>query len=78
MYENLGRPYKIRNMTVKNRICMSPMGIGFVYKPTGEITEAGHDYFVRRAKGGAGLIFMGAFGTDLTVDPDNPLAGNPM
>lgn len=78
MYENLNKPFKIRNLTIKNRITMSPMGIGFVYKPTGEITEAGHDYFVRRAKGGAGIIFMGAFGTDLNVDPDNPLAGNPM
>lgn len=42
MYENLNKPFKIRNLTIKNRITMSPMGIGFVYKPTGEITEAAH------------------------------------
>ncbi len=78
MYENLNQPYTLGSLTIKNRISMSPMGVGFVYTPAGEITEAGKDYFERRAKGGTGLIFLGAFGTDLTVDPDNPLAGNPL
>ena len=78
MCKSLNQSYQMGNTTINNRISMSPMGVGFIYKPTGEITAAGKDYFERRAKGGAGLIFLGAFGCDMWVDPDNPLAGNPL
>lgn len=57
-YEKLFTPFKVGNMEVKNRIGMSPMGTNSSFtngrKDTQEI-----DYFIERAKGGAGIIFMG-------------------
>ncbi|MCD7893661.1 MAG: FAD-dependent oxidoreductase [Erysipelotrichaceae bacterium] len=49
---------KIGNMKLKNRIFMSPMGT--TGEADGAYTMDGVNYFMERAKGGAGLIITGA------------------
>ena len=51
----LFEPIKIADVQIKNRIVMSPMGLG---KATadGFVTDAMVDFYIERAKGGAGLI----------------------
>ena len=56
-YPNLSRPIKIGNVTIKNRMFMAPMDTGFGNNSYGGLTQAGVEYFVRRAEGGFGLIF---------------------
>lgn len=60
MYKELFKPGKIGNMTLKNRIFMTPMGTGSSQNPDGGFSERLKDYFEARAKGGAGLIFTGS------------------
>jgi len=57
-YESLFTPFKIGKMEVKNRIALSPMGTNSALA-NGRKTDAEIDYFIERAKGGAGLIVMG-------------------
>ena len=54
-------------MTVRNRIVMSPMETMYG-TPDGLPSERTRDYFAARAKGGVGLITLGATG----VDPRHP------
>lgn len=49
---------KIGSMTVENRIVMAPMAT--ISDPDGGFSKTVTDYFVERAKGGAGLIISGA------------------
>lgn len=79
-YEKLFEPIKIRNMTVKNRISMAPMGTNFG-EQTGEMSFLHLDYYEQRAMGGVGLIIVenasvdspqGSNGTtQLRIDHDN-------
>lgn len=57
-YEKLFTPMKIGKMEVKNRIAMSPMGTNSALA-NGRKTDNEIDYFIERAKGGAGMIVMG-------------------
>ena len=57
-YEKLFTPYKIGNMEVKNRIGISPMGTNSAFV-NGRKDAQEIDYFIERAKGGAGIIYMG-------------------
>lgn len=54
-YDLLFSPMNIGNMTVKNRIVMAPMHLGFG-DFNGTPTEKLMNYYEERAKGGAGLI----------------------
>jgi 2,4-dienoyl-CoA reductase-like NADH-dependent reductase (Old Yellow Enzyme family)/thioredoxin reductase len=56
-YNNIFRPLKVKNMTIKNRIVMPPMGTNFAGQ-NGEINEDHIKYYEQRAKGGAGLIII--------------------
>ncbi len=77
-YQNLMSPMKIGNITVKNRYAVGPMGgRHFIYGEKGEYSQNGIDYFVERARGGFGLIVTGSNVADLTVDPFDPINGNP-
>ncbi|NYB72965.1 FAD-dependent oxidoreductase [Sedimentibacter hydroxybenzoicus DSM 7310] len=77
-YEHLMEPIKIGSITVKNRYAVGPMGgRHFIYGTKGEYSENGIDYFVDRARGGFGLIVTGSNVADLTVDPFDPINGNP-
>lgn len=52
------QPGKISNLELKNRIIFAPMGYNQ------DFTKEGHDYFVERAKGGAGMIIIPIFATE--------------
>lgn len=54
-FRKLFEPIKIADVQIKNRIVMSPMGLG---KATadGFVTDVMVDFYVERARGGAGLI----------------------
>ena len=58
-YENLFKPFTIKNTTFKNRIIMAPMGTAM---PTynGKMNDMAINYYTERAKGGAGLITLEA------------------
>ncbi len=58
MSKSLFDKTKIGNMKLKNRIFMSPMGT--TGEADGAYTMDGVNYFMERAKGGAGLIITGA------------------
>ena len=56
-YKNIFSPLKVKNMTIKNRIIMPPMGTNFAGQ-NGEINEDHIKYYEQRAKGGTGLIII--------------------
>ncbi|MEB0004040.1 hypothetical protein QN357_14000, partial [Cryobacterium sp. RTC2.1] len=58
-YRVLFEPLKIKNLEIKNRYVMEPMGPGGFCDEQGAYTERAADYYVERAKGGAGLIITG-------------------
>lgn len=57
-YQSLFTPFKIRDMEVKNRIVMAPMGLNSAHLD-GTIDNDEIAYFKKRAKGGTGMIIMG-------------------
>ena len=65
---NIADPINIGAVTVKNRLFMAPMDTGFGNLPNGIFTPAGIEYFVRRARGGFGLLFSGGTNVDGKVD----------
>jgi len=58
-YKKLFTPFKIGSMEVKNRIVFSPIGIN-ASNSDGTISNDEIDYYEERARGGVGLIIMGA------------------
>jgi len=56
-YKDIFSPLKVKNMTIKNRIIMPPMGTNFAGQ-NGEINEDHIKYYEQRAKGGTGLIIV--------------------
>ncbi|SHK60682.1 oxidoreductase [Hespellia stercorisuis] len=79
-YPNIFTPLTVRNMTMKNRVCMTPMGTNFG-EQSGEMSFLHIQYYEQRAKGGTGLIVVenasvdspqGSNGTtQLRIDQDN-------
>ncbi len=68
-YQKLFSPMNIGAVTIKNRIVMSPMLMGFG-QFDGKATQQMMDYYEERAKGGAGLII-----TEITRINDRHGAG---
>ncbi|GFZ31964.1 2,4-dienoyl-CoA reductase [Clostridium zeae] len=68
-YSNIFSPLKVKNMTIKNRIIMPPMGTNYASQ-NGEINSDHIKYYEQRAKGGTGLIIV----ENATVD--FPLGSN--
>ncbi|WP_294377555.1 NAD(P)/FAD-dependent oxidoreductase [uncultured Clostridium sp.] len=56
-YNRIFTPLTVKNMTIKNRVVMPPMGSNFGGE-NGEITEEHIKYYEQRAKGGTGLIIL--------------------
>lgn len=56
-YSELFRPFKIGNVSIKNRIAMSPMRTGSRHAGDGNLTDEVIDYYEARARGGFGLIY---------------------
>lgn len=68
--------FKLGNVTLKNRFAMAPMGPLGLSDAEGGFNQRGIDYYVRRAKGGVGLIFTGVTFSDYKVEtqsmPNSP------
>lgn len=56
-FPNLFSPIAIKTMSLKNRIVMTAMHLG--YTPAGEVTDRLVAFYAERAKGGVGLIIVG-------------------
>lgn len=56
-FPNLFSPIKINGMSLKNRIVMPAMHLG--YTPEGEVTDRLVDFYALRARGGVALIIVG-------------------
>lgn len=69
---------KIGSMKLRNRIFMSPMGTGT--DPDGGFSEQSREYYEARAKGGFGLIILGATTCTTKYEPKpcNVLDSQPM
>lgn len=68
--ENLFSPYSIKDLTLKNRVVMSPMCQYSVEKKDGIATDWHYMHYVSRAIGGAGLIMIEM--TD--IEPDGRIS----
>ena len=68
-YKNIFSPLTIKNMTMRNRIMMTPMGTNYG-EQTGEMSFLHIDYYTERAKGGVGLIMVE------NASVDSPLGSN--
>lgn len=78
VYKNLASAIKVGSITVKNRYAVGPMGgRHYIYGAKGEYSLNGIDYWAELARGGFGLIVTGSNVANLTVDPFNPVTGNP-
>lgn len=81
-YPHIFTPLTVKNMTIKNRIVMMPMGTNYG-EQNGEMSFLHINYYEERAKGGTGLIIVenasidspqGSNGTtQLRIDHDNYL-----
>lgn len=79
-YPHIFEPLTVKNMTIKNRIVMMPMGTNYG-EQNGEMSFLHLNYYEERAKGGVGLIIVenasvdspqGSNGTtQLRIDHDN-------
>ncbi|MHB8064242.1 MAG: oxidoreductase [Ruminiclostridium sp.] len=58
-YQKLFEPLMVGKLTIKNRICMAPLGMIAMADPCGGFSENAQEYYVERAKGGTGLIITG-------------------
>ena len=54
-YQHIFTPLTVKNMTIKNRITMMPMGTNYG-EQNGEMSFLHINYYEQRAKGGTGLI----------------------
>ncbi|WP_373897590.1 FAD-dependent oxidoreductase [Haloimpatiens sp. FM7315] len=68
-YKNLFSPIQINNVKIKNRIVMAPMGNISMCEETGRPSIKMIQYFIERAKGGAGLITSGLIPISQNIDP---------
>lgn len=68
-YEKLFEPIQINGVKIKNRIVMGPMGNASMADETGKPGTKMIQYFLERAKGGAGLITSGMTPVSWSDDP---------
>jgi 2,4-dienoyl-CoA reductase-like NADH-dependent reductase (Old Yellow Enzyme family)/thioredoxin reductase len=59
VFPHLFDPITIGSMTAKNRLLMPAMSINFGVDDQGFVTDQLIDYFVARARGGAGMLLVG-------------------
>ncbi len=59
LHQELFKPIRIGKLELKNRYAMAPMASFGLVDENGILTDDGVEYFVTRAKGGAGLIMTG-------------------
>ncbi len=68
-YEKLFEPMRIGNVELKNRISMAPMGLTGLATPQGGFEERAVEFFVERARGGAGLLITGTVKVENDIEP---------
>lgn len=68
-YEKLFEPIQINGVKIKNRIVMGPMGNINMADETGRPGTKMLQYFLERARGGAGLITSGMTPVSWSLDP---------
>jgi 2-enoate reductase len=68
-YGHLFSPIQVNGITIKNRIVMGPMGNLCMADETGRPNAKMIEYYVERARGGAGLITSGVVPVSFKVDP---------
>ena len=56
-YSSIFEPLSVKQMTIPNRIVMTPMGTNFG-EQNGEMSFLHIDYYEQRAMGGTGLIIV--------------------
>lgn len=67
-YKSLFEPFKIGKLEIKNKFFMAPMATTVDCDETGSYTALSVEYFVRRAKGGTGLLITGANWVDNNIE----------
>lgn len=73
----LFEPIKIGNTVLKNRFVMAPMGPAGMSDYKSAFNQRGVDYYVERAKGGAGLIITGTITIENAVERRHPHMPDP-
>ena len=68
-FSRLFEPVNIGRIEIRNRIVMAPMGLAGLVNPDGSLGPRAVDYYVERARGGAGLIITGLFKVENEVEP---------
>jgi len=58
-HQKLFEPITVGKLKLKNRFSMAPLGMVAMADPCGGFSEDAQEYYVERAKGGAGLIVTG-------------------
>jgi len=74
-FTHLLAPGKIGNLQLKNHVIMGPTETLYA-TAGGEVTRPIIDYYVRRAKGGAGLIVLHSAQGNTKIDPIDPYPGS--
>lgn len=62
-------PFKIKNLVIRNRYVMAPMGTVGLVDNQGAYNNRGVDYYVARARGGIGLVTTGIQLVSLDIEP---------
>lgn len=76
MYEHLLKPAQIGRITLRNHVVMAPTETHFCTSD-GMLTQKDIDYYVRRAKGGVGLILTTQMQGATRIDPIDPYPRSP-
>jgi len=64
----LFEPVSIGGVQMQNRIAMAPIRTGGLVNPDGSLTQRCIDYYLERARGGAGLIITGCTRVENTIE----------
>lgn len=67
-FESLFTPMKIGKVEIKNRIGMAPMAPSGMITPDNCFNQRAADYYVERARGGAGLIITGGIEVENQIE----------
>lgn len=76
MFEHLLKPARIGKMTLRNHVIMAPTETHFC-TTDGMLTQKDIDYYVRRARGGVGLILTTQIQGATKIDPIDPYPRSP-
>jgi len=67
-YNALFQPLQIGSVKLKNRIAMAPMGVEYMTEADGTLNRRVVDYYLERARGGAGMLICSTFKVENRVE----------